>query len=62
MAISFLFTIYKIRLEGVVCELIFSTTGFLKWESGRIVQNSRVENGSSLGSEIVLSSLSSFVI
>lgn len=44
--------------------MILSTIGFLNWESGRIVQNSRVDIRSDLWSEIanVLSSLSSFVI
>lgn len=44
--------------------MILSITGFLNWESGRIVKNSRVDIRSDLWGEIanMLSSLSSFVI
>lgn len=44
--------------------MILEINGFLKWESGRIVPNNRVDIRSNLWSEIanVLSSLSSFVI
>lgn len=44
--------------------MILSITGFLNWESGRIVQNSRVDTRSDLWGEIanMLSSLRSFVI
>lgn len=48
----------------MICSVILCTTGFLTWESGRIVPNSRADIRSNLWSEIanVLSSLSSFVI